>query len=59
MVLLLLRRTWQSADEIRMVALPDESGYRPDSYGVEEVSTYYAADEVAGTHRGLMIAIPE
>jgi hypothetical protein len=26
---------------------------------VEEVSTYYVADEIAGTHRGMMIAIPE
>ena len=26
---------------------------------VEEVSFYYLADEVAGTHRGMMIAIPE
>ena len=26
---------------------------------VEEVSGYYLADEVAGTHRGMMIAIPE
>src|SRR4051812_41888466 len=26
---------------------------------VEEVSSYYLADEVAGTHRGMMIAIPE
>lgn len=26
---------------------------------VEEISTYYVADEVAGTHRGMMIAIPE
>ena len=25
----------------------------------EEVSGYYLADEVAGTHRGMMIAIPE
>jgi hypothetical protein len=26
---------------------------------VEEVSGYYLADEIAGTHRGMMIAIPE
>jgi IS4 transposase len=26
---------------------------------VEEVSTYYLADEIAGTYRGMMIAIPE
>ena len=26
---------------------------------VEEVSGYYLADEVAGTHRGMLIAIPE
>ena len=25
---------------------------------VEEVSGYYLADEIAGTHRGMMIAIP-
>ena len=24
----------------------------------EEVSSYYLADEIAGTHRGMMIAIP-
>ena len=26
---------------------------------VEELSYYYLADEVSGTHRGMMIAIPE
>ena len=26
---------------------------------VDEVSTYYVADEIAGTHRGMIIAIPE
>ena len=26
---------------------------------VEEVSGYYMADEIAGTHRGMMIAMPE
>lgn len=26
---------------------------------VEEISTYYVADEIAGTYRGMMIAIPE
>ena len=26
---------------------------------MEEISGYYLADEIAGTHRGMMIAIPE